>query len=75
MPTEPMKTKIVGGSFPPLDLEADKQNGRIIITVGGLEIDVHCTEDGVSVQLTHENEVLDEASADYPDAVNAQAGV
>ena len=56
---------------PEFKIEVDAE-GRITISVQGLVIDVHLAEEGATVQMQHEAEVLDECSADYPDLVNAQ---
>lgn len=50
---------------------AVEAEGRIFIAVGGLQIDIDLQDEGCTVQLQHQNEVLDECSADYPDLVNA----
>lgn len=47
------------------------EEGRIFITVKGLVIDVDLADEGAVVQLQFGTEILDEASADYPDLVNA----
>lgn len=59
-----------GDTTRPIRIEAEDAEGRVFISVGGMIVDVHCNDDGVSVQITHGNEVLDEAGADYPDEVN-----
>ena len=56
-------------SAPEFRIAVEENEGRAFIAVGGLQIDIHMAEDGAVVQLQHRNEVLDEASADYPEAV------
>lgn len=50
---------------PDIRLAVEQNGERIFIGVGGLMIDVHSAEDGVTAQITKGNDVLAEACADY----------
>lgn len=50
---------------PDIRLAVEENGERIFIGVGGLMVDVHSGEDGVTVQITKGNDVLGEAVADY----------
>lgn len=65
-----MQSQFKPNNAPNVRIETEAADGRIFIAVGGLQIDIHCGEEGVAVQLQHQNDVLDECHADYPDLVN-----
>lgn len=50
---------------PEIRVAVEENGERVFIGVGGLMVDVHSGEDGVTVQITNGNDVLDEACADY----------
>jgi len=45
-------------------IEKDSKENRVFISAHGQIVDVHVTDDGISVQITKGNEVLAEASSD-----------
>lgn len=42
----------------------ERDNNRVFIAAHGQMVDVHITDDGISVQITKGNEVLAEAYSD-----------
>lgn len=51
-------------NIPKIIVEELPREGRVFVNAHGMQVDVHVTEDGISVQITKGNEVLAEAQAD-----------
>jgi len=46
-------------------VEKSPEDGRVFIAVGGVQVEFHSDDVGVSVQIVKGNAVLAECSADY----------
>lgn len=57
--------------YPRTDIRVaiEEEGQRTFVAVKGMQVDVHCNEDGIVVQITKGNEVLGECSADFDEGV------
>jgi hypothetical protein len=51
-------------AVPEIKIEKELAEGRVFIAAHGMQVDVHVTDDGITVQITKGNDVIDEAYAD-----------
>lgn len=50
--------------MPQPEIKVEKENDRVFISAHGKIVDVHVTDDGITVQITKGNDVVAEAYAD-----------